>query len=78
MSYYWKLLLFFGCSCLGLWVMGLLLQINQDTPPSHDIVILNILLPIVGTLIVLFCYVWYKGIDVEDIKSFIDKFKRKK
>lgn len=58
MSYYWKLLLFFGCSCLGLWVMGLLLQINQDTPIPHYIVILDILLPIMGGISVLLCYIF--------------------
>jgi hypothetical protein len=55
-----KLLLFFGCSCLGIWVVGLLLQINQDTPLSYDQVVLNIVLPIVGGISLLLCYILNK------------------
>lgn len=55
-----KLLLFFGCSCLGIWGVGLLLQINQDTPLSYDQVVLNIVLPIVGGISLLLCYILNK------------------
>ena len=78
MGYYWKLFLFFGCSLIGIWIMGWLARISDPTPLSYDLQVLNILLPIVGSLIVVFCYVYYKGIDIEAIKSFINKLKRKK
>ena len=76
MSVYWKLFLFFGCSLIGVWVLGLLARLSDPTPPMSDVQFLNILLPVAGTLIVLFCYLYYKGINVDDIKSFINKIKK--
>lgn len=60
MNTYCKLLLFFGCFCLGIWVVGLLLQINQDKPLSYDLVVLDIVLPIIGGVSLLVCYILNK------------------
>ena len=60
MSYYWKLLLFFGCSCLGLEAAGLLLLVNQNGPLAKDQIVLHIMLPILGVVSLLICYLWHK------------------
>jgi hypothetical protein len=55
MGYYWKLLLLFGCGCLGVWVMGLL---ANGIPTSRDYIILSILIPIIGVISILICYIF--------------------
>lgn len=78
-SYCMKLLLFFGCSCLGLEAISLLLLINQDGSLSYDQIILHIILPITGVILLLIYYIWYNGYTFSDIISFIKKlFKKKK
>ena len=73
MNTHCKLLLFFGCFCLGIWVVGLLLQINQDKPLSYDQVVLNIVLPIVGGVSLLVCYILnkYAGESLINLVAFL-------
>ena len=47
--------------------MGLLLLINQDTPLSYDRVVLNIVLPIIGVISLLLCYILNKKVKESSI-----------
>lgn len=55
MNIYWKFLLLFGCGCLGIWVMGLL---ANGIPTSSDSIILGTIIPIMGVISILICYIF--------------------